>query len=102
MENENDILNQLKEQTKWLRFLSIQTLTPLIKENITTLEQKKIFELSDGEKSTRDISKLLKNEGIEVSHQTIANYWKKWAAVGLVVPSKKFNGRFEKIIGLNE
>jgi hypothetical protein len=102
MEGENDIIDQLKEITKWLRFLSLQTLTPLINENITSQEQKKVFELSDGERSTRDISKLLKEEGFEVSHQTVANYWKKWAELGLVVPSEKYKGRYEKMIDLSE
>jgi len=96
------ILNELKEQTKWLRVLAIFRLKEIIKEFLITKEQKRIYELSDGKNSTRDIAKKLLAEGIKISHQTVANYWKKWSTVGLVIPSEKYPGRFEKVISLKD
>lgn len=98
-----DILKELKEQTKWLRFLALPNL-PIIKkaieENITGKEQKRIYDLSDGKNSRKKIANKLKTEGLKVSYQTVSNYWKKWFALGLVIPSGKQSGRFEKIIDL--
>ena len=97
-----EILKELKEQTKWIRFLALPSMKKTVEENIKTKEQKRIYDLSDGKNSTNDISKKLLAEGIKVSHMTVYNYWKRWFALGLVVPSKKYPGRFEKIINLSD
>lgn len=98
----NDVLKELKEQTKWIKFLALSQLKKVIQETIVTKEQKRIFELSDGENSTNDISKKLLEESIKVSHMTVYNYWKRWASLGLVVPSEKYPGRYEKIVSLKD
>lgn len=95
-------LKELKEQTKWLRFLALPNLKKTIEENLTTKEQRRIYDLSDGQNSTYDIAEKLLGEGIKVSHMTVFNYWKRWFALGIVVPSEKYSGRFEKIINLKE
>lgn len=97
--NEN-ILKELKKQTKWLRFLALPSMKKTIEGNITTKEQKGIYDLSNGTNSTNDIAKKLLAKGIKVSHMTVYNYWKRWFALGLVIHSKKYSGRFEKIIDL--
>lgn len=99
---DKDALKELKEQTKWLRFLALQDLKKVIKENLTTKEQKRIYSLSDGKNSTYEIAKKLILDGIKVSHTTIHNYWKKWNALGIVIPSEKYSGRLEKIIDLED
>lgn len=96
----DEILKEIKEQTKWLRFLALAGMKKTIEENIITKEQKRIYVMSNGTNSTYDISKKLLAEGIKVSHMTVYNYWKRWFALGLVVPSKKHSGRFEKVIDL--
>lgn len=102
MNEESLKLKELKEQTKWLRFLALPNLKKTIEENLTTKEQKGIYDLSDGKNSTNDIAKKLRAEGIKVSHMTVYNYWKRWFAVGIVVPSEEYSGRFKKIIDLKE
>jgi transposase len=97
-----DLLKELKEQTKWLRFLALPGMKKTVEDNIKTKEQKRIYNLSDGTKSTNDIAKKLLEEGLKVSHMTVYNYWKRWLALGLVIPSKKYSGRFEKIINLED
>ncbi len=96
------IVKELKEQTKWLRFLALPNLKKAIEENLSTKELKKIYSLSNGKNSTHEISKKLSIESIKVSHMTVYNYWKKWSVIGIVVPSEKYPGRFEKIIDLEE
>lgn len=97
-----EILKELKEQTKWLRFLALPGIKDTIQNSISTKEQKRIYELTDGKLSTNEISKKLTTEGIKASHMTVYNYWKRWFAVGLVIPSEKYSGRFEKIIDLSD
>ena len=98
----DDILEELKEQTKWLRFLAVPQLKKLVEQTLSTKEQKRIYDLSNGKDSTHGISKKLLAEGIKVSHMTVYNYWKRWFALGLVIPSEKYAGRFEKIISLQD
>ena len=102
MNNDDKLLEELKEQTKWLRFLALPALKKTIQENLTTKEQKRIYGLSDGENSTYDVAKKLRAEGVKGSHMTVYNYWKRWFALGIVIPSGKYSGRFEKIIDLEE
>ncbi|MBN8585869.1 MAG: hypothetical protein J0M37_12315 [Ignavibacteria bacterium] len=97
-----EILRELKEQTKWLRFLSLPGLKDTIKNTICSKEQKRIFELTDGKLSTNDISKKLQQEGVKASHMTVYNYWKRWYAIGLVEPSEEYTGRFKKIVELSD
>lgn len=97
-----EVLRELKEQTKWLRFLAFPELKRTAQENLKTKEQRRIFDLSDGKRSSYDISKHLSQEGIKASSQTVRNHWKRWCALGIVVPSEQYEGRFEKIISLDD
>jgi len=99
---EDNSLRELKEQTKWLRFLALPTVLKIVEENIKTKEQKRIYDLSDGINSTYDIAKKLLNERVKISHMTVHNYWKRWFSLGLVVPSEKYSGRYKKIIKLSD
>ena len=95
-------LRELKEQTKWLRLLALPNLKKTLKGNLTTKEQRRIYDLSSGDNSTHEIAKKLRTEGIKVSHMTVYNYWKRWFALGIVFRSEKYSGRFEKIVDLKE
>jgi len=95
-------LRELKEQTKWLRFLALPNLKKTIEATLTTKEQRKIYDLSSGDNSTYEVAKKLQTEGMKVSHTTVHNYWKRWFALGIVVPSEDYSGRYEKIIDLKE
>lgn len=97
MINDNDlkgkILEELKFQTMWLRAIGLQAIKNSIEKKVETKEDKKIFELSDGARSLRDIAKAA-----GTSYKTVQARWKSWAADGLVVPSDRFKGRFKKIV----
>lgn len=60
--------------------------------------RKKIYELSDGNRSTREIQKLA---GAGASPATITAYWKQWALKGIVVPAQR-KGRFKAAFDLND
>jgi len=94
-----DKLAQLtKEQIKWTKLAGMQQLRSILERNLLTDEMRKVYQLSDGQRTTRDIAKL---SGIG-SNATIATYWSKWKTLGIVEPSNSFKGRYQRIIGLDE
>lgn len=94
-----DRLAQLtREQIKWTKLAGMQQLRSILERNLLTDEMRKAYQLSDGQRTTRDIAKL---SGIG-SNGTIATYWAKWKSLGIVEPSSSFKGRYQRIIGLDE
>ena len=57
-----------------------------------------IYQLSDGEHSTRDIASQVTPK---CGHNTVARCWKRWALQGLVVPAER-KGRFKAAFNLEE
>lgn len=97
MNNQDQILEELKIQSAWLRVIGTQAIKDSIRENIQLEQDKKIYELSNGKATTREIAKKVGS-----SHTKVADKWKGWAALGLVIPSDEFEGRFKKIISLKD
>ena len=88
---------KIEQLLKWARFAGMLQLRNILSQNLIDDKASLIYEFSNGERSTRDIAKL-----VNVSHGTISNYWKKWVKLGIVEPSLKFQGRFQKICSLEE
>ncbi len=95
MEDSNDILDELRVQTSLLRAIVAHGLKDIIQEELKSKRDKKIYELSDGRRTTREIAKLAGG-----SFQSIADKWKRWAALGLVIESESRKGRYRKIGGI--
>jgi hypothetical protein len=93
VENNNDILDELKTQTSLLRAMTIRALKDVVQEELKSVRDKKIFELSDGQRTTREIAKLAGG-----SFQAVAEKWKRWAALGLVIESESRKGRYKRIV----
>lgn len=89
---------KLDQLLKWTRFAGMQQLRTILAQNLMTDIEMLIYELSDGERSAREIARLI-NVG---SHATITNYWRKWSKLGIVEPSPKRQGRFQRICSLEE
>jgi hypothetical protein len=89
---------KLDQLLKWTRFAGMQQLRTILSQNLTTDTEMLIYELSDGERSTREIAGL---SGVG-SNATVANYWRKWSKLGIVEPSEKRQGRFKRICSLEE
>lgn len=86
----------LEEILKWTKFQGWQNVKSILLATLETDTEKLVYKLSDG-RSTTEIGKLT-----PISHMTVYNYWQKWAKLGLVEPSKKFKGRYEKIFPLED
>lgn len=100
MSEEEKILRKidlkLDQLLKWTRFAGMQQLRDILAGNLSDDVSMLIYEYSNGERSTREIARLV---GVK-SNQTVVNYWKKWRSLGILEPSSKHKGRFQRICTL--
>jgi len=92
------IETKLDKILKWIRLAGMQQLRTILTQNLTNDTEMLIYELSDGERSTREVARLA---GVR-SNSTVAAYWKKWSKIGIVEPSPRYRGRFQRICSLEE
>lgn len=95
------LIDLLSEILKWTRFVGKQQLKALLLDSLKEDVEKVIYELSDG-KSLREIERICRDNGYSVGKDAINKYWDKWATLGIVEPSKRFQGRYERIVSLKE
>jgi hypothetical protein len=93
-----NIEGKLDQLLMWTRFAGMQQLRTILAQNLTKDLEMLIYELSDGERSTREIAEL---SGVG-SNATVTNYWRKWSRLGIVEPSEIRQGRFRRICSLEE
>ena len=94
-----DLTAKIEELTFWTKF-SVWTafekvLTATLGDDIDRL----VYELSTGDRSTRDIALLVSSNGMRITHQTVKNMWQRWAAVPIVMPAGT-PGRFKRVVSL--
>jgi len=94
------IHDELSEIKYWIRLSGLPVLRRVAHENLRDDESKLVYELSDGNRSTREIVEELKKVGKAITHSTVANMWKRWVAAGIVEPSERYQGRFRKVASL--
>ncbi len=86
----------LEEAVRWLRVLAAPMLRTTLASALTTTEERRVYQASTGE-SMKDVG-----QAAGVSHQTVANYWKKWTASRpKIVEPTVVNGRFRRIYDLD-
>ncbi len=86
----------LRELLRWTRIGAIH-LREVLAVELKTDEERLAYELSNGERSSRDIEQ---ETGID--HSTISRLWKKWSEIGIVEPSERFQGRMRRLCSLRE
>lgn len=85
---EEEKLKWTKEQFKWTKLLGMGQLKSIFEQNLRDDSEKLVYELSDGERSIRDIEKIT-----NVSRTKIATLWKKWFNMGIMEKSTKYEGK---------
>jgi Fic family protein len=99
-ENQDEVVTLLQELVKWTRFQGIQQAKQALQKLLEDPEKgdtpKLLYHLSNGN-SSEEIAKAA-----GVSSQTVRNYWRSWYTSGIVSPSKKYKGRFEKVFNLED
>jgi hypothetical protein len=90
---------KLDELIFWTKFSALPTFITLLKDALRDDVDKLIYELSDGERSTREIANIISRGGRRVTHATVANMWQKLSLMNLVMPARR-SGRYKKVISL--
>lgn len=96
IKKEDKVIELLEEILKWTKFDVLQKAKEVLLETLKKDTEKMAYQYSDG-KSSLEISKL-----VGVSDFAIRSYWKKWAATGLVHPSSRYKGRYERLFSLED
>ena len=89
----DELIKELREQTKWLRFLALQALPQLLQQQLHDDRERLAYELTDGRRSTRAIA-----PNVGVSARTISAWWQRWSAAGIVTTDE--TGRATRMISL--
>ena len=90
---------KLDELIFWTKFTAMPTFRALLMSTLREEVDKLVYELSDGERSTREIAQIISRGGRRITHVTVANTWKKWAILNLVIPARR-KGRYRRVISL--
>lgn len=92
-----NIESKISELLKWTKFAGMQELRTILTQALQDDAAALAYELSDGDRGTREIAKLA-----GISHNTVAVYWKKWSKLGIVEASTAYQGRYKRICSLEE
>lgn len=90
----NEVLVELREQTKWLKFLGLRALGTVLEVQLRTDRERLAYELSDGRASTAI------GPQVGVSSRSITNWWTKWIAAGIATDTP--SGRAQRLASLAE
>ena len=96
MSENQRMVELLEELVKWKRFEGAQLAKKILRELLSKDAEKIVYQYSDG-RGSKDIADLA-----GVSDFSVRSYWKKWNVEGLVIPSKKHKGRYEKVFSLED
>lgn len=98
MKNEISLEEMFSEFLRIYKFVNHSQIVEALSNQLDdeSNNKKKIYELSDGTRSTRDIQKI-----VGVSPPTITSYWKQWALSGIVLPAER-KGRYKAAFDLRE
>lgn len=96
MDTDQEIKNILKEILKWTKFEGMQRVKQMLETTLDNDTKKLIYELSDGRPSTA-IARIA-----GVSSQTVRNYWRDWAVLGIVEIHPDHKKRYRRVFSLKE
>jgi len=88
----------LREILKWIRFSGMKEVRNVLSTTLDTPQKRRIYQLSNGDNSSRDIAKAT-----HVNDKTVRNYWRVWAKAGIAEPIKVGTGdRYRRTFDLEE
>ncbi len=77
-----------EEQLRWSRLTGLNHLKAIFGTEFKSNDEKLVYELSDGEKSIRDLEKYT-----GISRSKISLLWHKWYNMGIMEKSQKYEGK---------
>ena len=99
MSDSEEVLKKLDELIFWTKFSAMSTFIPTLRNALRDDIDKLVYELSDGEKTTRDIAEIVTKSGRKLGYVTVTNMWERWQQLNLVIPAGR-KGRFKKVVSL--
>jgi hypothetical protein len=93
---DNDILQELRQQTRWLRLLGYQALKPMLRDALKNDKQRLVYEYSDGNRTSREIAGMA-----GVGAGTVSKLWTTWQAEGICIESPLRPGRAQHLAPLS-
>ena len=90
---------KIDELLFWTRYRQWKTFSADLKTALKDDIDKLVYELSDGERSTREIAQFISKMGRKITHTSVANMWQKWASIPLVMPGRR-TGRYRRVTSL--
>lgn len=99
MEKIDELSAKIDELTFWSKLSVWPVFTKLVTATLSEDLDKVVYELSTGDRSTREIAQLVSSNGMRITHQTVKNMWQRWAAVPIVMPAGT-QGRFKRVVSL--
>jgi len=97
MSQDDKIIELLEEILLWTKYDYAVTKQKMI-EHLDNDDKKIAYQLSDGEKSTYDVAKL-----ITASQSSVSNWWQKWFELELVEQTEMYGGgRYKRLISLTK
>ena len=97
--SENALLQKLDELIFWIKLSAMPSIRKAVVDNLRTDIDKLVYQLSDGNRSTREIANIIRRGGRSITHVTVMNMWRKWAILNLVMPTQR-RGRYMRVISL--
>ena len=97
--SENALLQKLDELIFWTKLSAMPSIRKAVVDNLRTDIDKLVYQLSDGNRSTREIANTIRRGGRSVTHVTVTNMWRKWAILNMVMPTQR-RGRYRRIVSL--
>jgi hypothetical protein len=99
LREQREMLEEQKRINRLLRFVAHRQARELIESQLEKSIERRVYELSDGIRSSREIEKLVNKV---VTQRTVVTWWQKWRRLGLVEQSPNYSGRMQKVMPLEE
>lgn len=80
MSEESRMVELLTEAVRWLRFQGLDKAKAAVTEHLDTDKKKRVYNLTDGKASSREIARLT-----VVGASTISEWWAEWYAAGILI-----------------
>jgi DNA-binding transcriptional ArsR family regulator len=87
------LLAELREQTKWLRFLALRELRTTLEAELVSGSERRAYEATDGERTSREVA-----SAAGVSQATVSRWWSRWQNRGIVETDPR--GRSRRLASL--
>lgn len=96
VDKQDKVIELLEEILRWTRLQGIQNAKAVLEDTLANDILKVAYQLSDGRSSS------VVGKACGVTGMTVTNYWRRWFTLGIVQPSPKYKGRFERAFSLED